>query len=89
MPQVAHQHDLSFGPFVTPIVEPSGSGSRHGVVGEMHRAIEERLLAGGEMLAVLPGRPRPAEALAQAVSRLIGWGAQGGCFATAAALLIF
>ena len=82
--RVVDQHAPS--PSPTPREEAPWSGDLHGSVGEMHRAIEERL-AGPERMVVLPLPTRPVETLVATMSRLAGWAALGGGVAGAFLLL--
>lgn len=86
MPQAARHHELDAAPTVLPPVQ-SWSGDVHGPVGELHRAIEERMLAGADVVAVLPLQPRPGEALMRLASRVAGWGAVAACAAGGLLLL--
>ncbi|WP_375391715.1 hypothetical protein [uncultured Sphingomonas sp.] len=86
MPNAARHHEPESTPAIAPAA-PVWADDALGPVGAMHRAIEERMLGGAEMVAVLSLRPRPAEAFARLASRIAGWASVAACGATALVLL--
>lgn len=86
MPNVARQYEADPAAPALPAAA-AWSGDAQGRVGAMHRAIEERMLGGAELVAVLPLRPRPVEALARIASCVAGWGAVAACGAGVLLLL--
>ena len=87
MPQAARKYSQVPRHVEAPRVDSAWSGDSHGAVGAMHRAIEERLLAGQEGFAVIPLPIRPSDRLLARVSRLAGWGALAACFVVAGVML--
>ena len=71
-----------------PVMCPSPMGQLHGEVGEMHRAIERRLLSEPFVLTVIPLPISPAEKLFTSISRLVGWATLAGSAAGASACMI-